>query len=132
MPTDLALSTNTSTSALELRQAQAMPDGSGYAAMLIVRSGGFAAAVPYFVDTAAWQRFGEGLAEVAAGGEGVAELEGRGSADRVRVANAGDGLVAVSGTLHEREGAQELRFRFTTSARGLDALVEGVARLGRG
>lgn len=128
MPTDIALSTNTATGTLELRQAQPMPDGSGYAAFLVVRSGGFAAALPYFVTTDAWRGFVAALAGMCAGAGGVARLPARDGDDHIAIAAAGEGLITVSGSLREMDD-QSLRFRFATSSRGLDALVEGARRV---
>lgn len=129
MPTDLALSTNTATGALELRQAQPMPDGSGFAAFLVVRSGGFAAALPYFVTTGAWREFASALDRVTAGDGKPARLRARNSDDFVAITGGGDGLLSVFGSLHEPDDDQLLRFRFMTPAHGLAPFAAGVRRL---
>ena len=133
MPIDIALSTNTAVGALELRQAQPMPDGSGYAALLIVRSGAFAAALPFFVSADGWNAFRDalvGLTHVSHASTALpARLAAREGSDAIELAAAADGMVAISGTLHELEGDQSLRFRFVTDARGLDAFVAAAERL---
>lgn len=129
MPTDLALSTNSPTGALELRQVQPMPDGTGYAAFLIVRSGGFAAALPYFMTAEAWREFVHALPGVGAVDGAPARLRARDSDDFIAISGAGDGQVAVHGLLHEPDDDQMLRFRFLAPAHGVAALVAGARRI---
>lgn len=129
MPTDVALSSNSATGAIELRQAQPMPDGSGYAAFLVVRSGGFAAALPYFVTAQAWRDFVRALDDVTVADGAPARLHARDSEDFIAIAASGDGQIAVFGSLREADD-QLLRFRFTTPSAGLEALIAGVRRVG--
>ncbi len=65
MPLDLALSTNTPAAALELRQAQPLGDRRHLAAFLVVRSGVFAAALPFVFTSLDLASFGEALDTVA-------------------------------------------------------------------
>lgn len=129
MPIDLSLSTNTSTGALEFRQAQPMPDGSGYAAFLVVRSGGLAAALPYFWTAGAWAGFVEALAALRREGLGAARLPAREGDDYLDIAHGGDGLLAVSGMLHDAHDDQLLRFRYLTPLHGLDGFLADARRL---
>ena len=132
MPTDVALSTNTPTAALELRQAQPMPDGSGYAAFLIVRAGPFAAAVPFLATGDDWRGFARALGRVPSGDGAPARLRARDGDDHVAIASAGNGLLAVTGSLHDPDDDQSLRFRFTTPMGGLAAFAAGVQRVAGG
>ena len=101
----------------------------GYAAFLIVRSGGFAAALPFFVTTAAWQAFAGALDGVTAVDGPPARLRARTGDDFIAIEGAGEGQVAVSGVLSEPDEEQRLQFRFVTSASGLPALQAGVKRV---
>lgn len=129
MPIDIALSTNTATGALELRQAQQMPGGAGYAALLIIRSGGFAAAVPFLATTGSWRSFSDALDRMTLEPGSSARLISREGEDEIIIADATDGTIAVSGTLHEAEHDQMLRFRFLAPSAGLPALLAGVREL---
>jgi hypothetical protein len=128
MPRDIALSTNTATAALELRQAQPMPDGSGYAALLVIRSGGLAAALPFFATAEAWRAFTQALAAVMAADAPPARLTARTGDDFIAIAGAGDGAIAVSGVLHEPDD-QLLRFRFVAPSAGLAPFLHGASTL---
>jgi hypothetical protein len=128
MPRDIALSTNTATGALELRQAQPMPDGSGYAALLVVRSGGLAAALPFFATTEALRVFTHALGAVTAADAPPARLTARTGDDYIAIQGAGNDSIAVSGMLHEPED-QLLRFRFVTASAGLTAFLAGISAL---
>lgn len=128
MPTDIALSTNSPTGALELRQAQPMPDGTGYATLLVVRSGAFAAAIPFFVGTDEWERFVRALPGIAASDAAAARLPSRAGDDFVAIGGGGDGFIVVSGTLHELD-EQQLRFRFTAPAGGLPQFIAAARAL---
>jgi len=129
MPTDVALSTNTPSAALVLKQALPMPDGSGYAAFLVVRAGPFAAALPFLATSDAWLEFVRALERVPAGDGAPARLRAREGDDFVAIAGAGEGLLAVSGSLHDPDDDQALRFRFTAPVQGLAAFLSGVRRV---
>ena len=129
MPIDIALSTNRPTGALELRQAQPMPGGAGYAALLIVRSGGFAAAVPFLARTSGWRDFLASLDRMILEPGSSARLVACEGEDEITIADGSDGTIAVSGTLHEKDQDQMLRFRFLAPSAGLPALLAGVREL---
>ena len=105
-----------------------MPDGSGFATLLIVRSGAFAAAIPFFVETGEWERFVQALPRIGAGDAAAARLTSRLAEDFVALDDAGDGALVVSGTLHDLD-EQLLRFRFRTPAHGLPQFLAGARAL---
>ena len=74
MPLDLALSTNTPTATLELRQAQPLGDQHRIAAFLVVRSGAFAAALPFVFTRDALVTFAESLDRITRHAKGIATL----------------------------------------------------------
>ena len=128
MPIDIALPANTPTGALELRQVQAIPDGTAFAALLVVRSGGLAAALPYFVTRDAFREFVEALGDVVIGAATPARLPARDGSGMLVLGTASDGMMIVSGHLEE-ECDQLFRFRFVTDVRGAATLHEGLRSL---
>lgn len=128
MAIDITLAANTPTATLELRQAQAIPDGSGYAALLVVRSGGLAAALPFFVTGNAVRELVHALDAKTGGVATPARLSSRdGSCTLVIEVTPGDEL-AISGQLAESDD-QQLRFRFLTHLRGAGELAAGLRAL---
>jgi hypothetical protein len=126
MPVDVALATNTPTGALELRQAQPLTNGIVFGAFLVVRSGGLAAGLPYFVTRRALTAFMAALRELEPAG-GAARLPARQGSAFIALEMQPEGDVAVYGELEE--GEQLLRFRFVTEARGVAALYDGLRDL---
>jgi hypothetical protein len=130
MPIDIALGAETPTATLALREAQPLPDGSGFAAFLVVRSGAFAAAMPFFFTEAARDALIAGLDHLVAGRSGTARLDARDTADSLTLtAGADGGAVSISGTLHDPDSDQLLRFRFPAPRPAVTPLVAGLRRL---
>jgi hypothetical protein len=129
MPIDIALATDAPTGTLELRQAQGLRDGNTFGAFLVVRSGGFAAALPFFFSRAALGDFTHALGTLADARVGEARLPAR-EGDDFLALGMGDGDTAtVQGELREPENGQLLRFRFQTPIDGLTRLRDGAQRL---
>ena len=128
MPIDIALGSNSPTSTLEFRSAQALPDNAGVGSLLVVRAGSFAAALPFFVGRAALREFTDALGAMAGGASGDARLAARDGGDFVSLDRVAD-AVTVRGELSEDDGEQRLRFRFSTRASGLASLHGGLQRL---
>lgn len=128
MPTDILLATNSPTGTLELRQAQRLPDGKLFATFLIVRSGAFAAAVPYFVTRVALAEFVDALDRMRRGAGSAARLPASESDGFLAMELDASRSIAVSGELHEgRE--QTLRFRFVTAPGAVEELQRGLREL---
>jgi hypothetical protein len=132
MPLDLALSTNTPTATIELRQAQALGEGRHLAAFLIVRSGAFAAALPFVFSHDELVSFSEALRALCATRSGTAELKGRVNEDVIRFESAHVGELRISGCLHEGSKDQQLTFNFAAEWQGLDSFLDGLRRLQAG
>lgn len=128
MPMDIALGSNTPTGTLELRAAQSLPDSSGFGALLVVRAGSFAAALPFFVTRSAVREFTDALGVMTNGANGDARLVAREGGDFVSIGRVAD-AVSVHGALSEDDGEQRLQFRFETRASGLAPLHLGLCRL---
>ncbi|MEP6992029.1 MAG: hypothetical protein ABJA80_13945 [bacterium] len=128
MPLDLALSTNTPTAALELRQAQPLGDQRHVAAFLVVRSGVFAAALPFVFTSRALASFTEALDTVARSRTGEAELSGRDGGNIVRFEVNAGGALHITGTLADPDDdTQRLQFAFGVPWEGVVAFA-GVVR----
>jgi hypothetical protein len=128
MAIDITLAANTPTATLELRQVQPTPKGAGFAAFVIVRSGGLAAALPYFVTSDALREFVHALDGAVGGIATPARLPTRDGLGELVIEITSDGDMIVSGRLEE--GADQLlRFRFTTEARGAATLRDGLRSL---
>jgi len=113
MPLDLVLSPNTPAATLELRQAQPLGDQHRIAAFLVVRSGAFAAALPFVFTRDALVTFAESLDRIGPHAEGVATLMAHEGSDALRFEATPAGQLCVTGDLHESEdGEQHLLFSF--------------------
>jgi hypothetical protein len=131
MPIQIALANNTPDATLELREAQPMGAGD-FAAFLIVRSGVFAAAMPFLFTKHALQGFVAELDGLLTAQHAKATLPARAEGSFVALERtAGDG-VSVNGTLRDPEGDQRLEFRFPAAPASLEPLLEGVRRLAAG
>ena len=126
------LSTNTPTATLELRQAQALGEGRHLAAFLLVRSGAFAAALPFVFSHDALGSFAEALGVLCAMRFGAAQLQGREDGDVIRIESVHMGELRISGRLHEGSKDQQLTFNFTADWDGLASFVDGLRRLQTG
>lgn len=129
MPLDLALSTNTPTATLELRQAQALGDARHHAAFLIVRSGAFAAALPFVFARDALRAFADALENLRAERVGSASLRGSMSDDVIRFESGDPGKLRICGDLYEAEGKQHLTFSFVAEWEGMDTFADGIRQL---
>ncbi len=126
MPVDIALSTNSPTATIELRQAQPLGDGRHLAAFLIVRSGAFAAALPFVFASDDLLSFAEALETLSTARSGVARLPSSENDDVIRFESADVGQLRVCGDLNETSGAQRLTFSFVAEWEGLDAFTDAL------
>jgi hypothetical protein len=129
MPVDLALSTNTPTATIELRQAQALGEGHHLAAFLLVRSGAFAAAMPFVFARDELVAFANALDVLMATRSGEAPLHGWENEDIIRFATGHDGQLRISGRLHEAPAVQQLTFSFAAEWVGLESFVADLRQL---
>jgi hypothetical protein len=129
MPIDIALATDAPTGTLELRQAQGLRDGGTFGAFLVVRSGGFAAAVPFFFSRAALGEFTHALGTLADARVGEARLPAHEGDDFIAIRMHDGDILMVQGELREPEHDQHLRFQFHTPVDGLIRLRDGVQQL---
>ncbi|MEP7000054.1 MAG: hypothetical protein ABI969_06230 [bacterium] len=130
MPLDLALSTNTPTATLELRQAQRLGRPDCIAAFLVVRSGAFAAALPFVFTRDALMTFAESLDRIGPHVNGSASLVAHDGNDVVRFEAIPSGQLRIAGDLHETEGpGQHLQFNFPADWDGLPLFANGLQQL---
>ena len=129
MPIDLTLSTNTPTATIELRQAQALNEGRHMAAFLLVRSGAFAAALPFVFARDELVSFATALEGMDAARAGIAVLHGSENEDVIRFESGRVGELRISGQLHEAGEAQQLIFSFVAEWEGLDSFIGGLRQL---
>lgn len=132
MPLDIALSTNTPTATIELRQAQAMGDGRHLAAFLLVRSGAFAAALPFVFSHDELVSFAKALGVLYTTRSGVAQLHGRENEDVIRFESAHVGELRIGGRLREGSESQQLTFSFVAEWDGLASFMDGLRHLQAG
>lgn len=107
---------------------QPMPGEAGYATLLVVRAGSFAAALPFFTTRDAVQRFTDALGELARDQATEARLAAREGDDHLLIGREGESAT-VRGVLSEDEGEQRLQFRFVTPASGLAVLHDGLRQM---
>ncbi|MEO8621743.1 MAG: hypothetical protein ABI625_11810 [bacterium] len=130
MPLDLALSTNTPTATLELRQAQRLGDQGRIAAFLVVRSGAFAAALPFVFTRDALTTFAEALDCIGPRARGTASLAAHAGNDVVRFEAMTTGQLRIAGDIHETEDApQHLQFNFPAEWAGIPLFANGLRQL---
>jgi hypothetical protein len=132
MPLDIAMSTNTPTATIELRQAQALAEGHHLAAFLLVRSGAFAAALPFVFLHDELVSFAEALDVLDATRSGVAKLHGRENEDIIRFESAHVRELRISGDLHETLESQRLTFSYVAKWEGLTSFIGGLRELRTG
>jgi hypothetical protein len=112
---DIALSTNSPTAALEFRQLQRFGDGSGFATLLVIRSGGFAAALPFHFQPGRLAEFISALESMDRTLKGNAILKPTWEPEFLSFELDGSGHVRVFGELVESsEHQQRLHFSFLT------------------
>lgn len=129
MPVDLALSTNTPTATIELRQAQRLGDNGDHAAFLVVRSGAFAAALPFMFTRDDLLAFDQAIAALREKRIGIARLPATSENDVIEFVAADGGDLCVRGNLHEVDGQQSLTFSFAAAWEGLTTFADGLRRL---
>ena len=132
MPIDVALSTNTPTATIEMRQAQSLAEGHHLAAFLLVRSGAFAAAMPFVFSRDALESFADALEALSATRSGEATLRSIENDDVIRFDTSEEAQLRIGGDLSEEADAQRLTFRFAAEWAGLDAFLMGIRRLRTG
>ena len=112
---DIALSSNSPIAALELREIQRYADGSGFATLLVVRSGGFAAALPFYFEPPCLTEFVHALKGMDRSLSGSATLKPMWEPQFVTMELDHRGHVRVFGELVEsKEHEQRLQFSFET------------------
>jgi hypothetical protein len=112
---DIALSSNSPTAALELREIQRYADGSGFVTLLVVRSGGFAAALPFHFEPPCLTAFVRALEGMDRSLSGSATLKPTWEPQFVTMELDHRGHVRVFGELLESaEHEQRLQFSFNT------------------
>ena len=129
MPLDITLSSNSPTATIEMRQAQPLGDGHHFATFLIVRSGAFAAALPFVFARDDLRSFAEALDALSSTRSGVARLRSSENDDVIRFESAEVGELRVCGELDETSGAQRLTFSFVSEWEGLDAFTNTLRQL---
>ena len=128
MPILLALANAAPDATLELREVQPMRGGD-FAAFLVVRSGAFAAAVPFFFTRRAMEHFSHPLVALVATGAGAATLTSTTAGSFIMLEGGPNDTLAVSGTLREAEGNQSLEFAFVVARADARPLSDGMRRL---
>ena len=126
MPLDIELGEATPTAALALRQCQPLPGGQQFGAMLVIRSGGFAAALPFFVERAALGAWCTGIAALERGTAEEQTLTERDGQSFIAIAREHAAGVTIRGELHDMEERQRMSFRFTIGSRALAQLRRGL------
>lgn len=130
MPLDLALSTNTPTATLELRQAQLLGYQNRIAAFLVVRSGAFAAALPFVFTRDALITFAESLDIIGRRANGVAHFMAHEGNDALHFEATPAGQLRITGDLHESDdGEQHLLFSFQVDWDSLRSFANGLRQL---
>jgi hypothetical protein len=127
MPIQIALANPAPDATLELREVQPMRDGD-FAAFLLVRSGAFAAALPFFFTRGALHDFLGPLATLVAGGAGAATLASMEASFIALHAGPANTLV-VKGTLREANPEQSLEFAFAVATADAEPLLDGLRQL---
>lgn len=127
MPIQIALANPAPDAALELREVQPTRGGD-FAAFVVVRSGGFAAAVPFFFTRRALLDFVAPLSALVTGGTGAATLTSTTAGSFITLEPTTNG-VTVKGTLREADPGQSLEFGFPTARANTEPFLVGVRTL---
>ena len=127
MPIQIALANAAPDATLELREVQPMRGGD-FAAFLLVRSGAFAAALPFFFTRGALHDFRGPLAMLVAGGAGAATLTST-AASFITLDGGPANTLVVKGTLREANPQQSLEFAFTVARADAAPLLDGLKQL---
>jgi hypothetical protein len=112
---DIALSTSSPTATLEFRQLQRFGDGSGFATFLVIRSGAFAAALPFHFEPDRLSEFISALESMDRTLKGEATLKPTWEPQFLSLELDGSGHVRVFGEpVESSEHEQRLHFSFLT------------------
>jgi hypothetical protein len=131
--TEIALQTNDDSKILRMHDFERFEDGSGYRCSLVIRSGGFSCARPFYFDDSHFPDAITALQQMDAGHPGEAMLKGRWEDDHIRFVRNDLGHVTVTGQLHEHsELPQLLKFGFRTDQTVLRPLVCDLLKLKSG
>jgi hypothetical protein len=124
----IELQTHLESAALRISQIRRFTDGSGYACLVSVRSGGFSCERPFHFDD--WN-LGNAIAafqSMVAGTPGEAALRGQWEPDIIQFKMDDLGHVIVSGELFEHtELTQSLKFAFRTDQTVLGPLMRDLS-----
>lgn len=122
--TDIALTTNVPAASLEMKQLQPIGDAR-FATLLVVRSGAFAAALPFSFERASLRVFVQDLQEMRTVGTSAALAAVDRSAS-IRFEPGPSSRLTVLGEL--KEGEQRMTFSFSTDQSCLGTLVADLSR----
>ena len=112
---DVVLRTNSEDPAMGLRRVQRFADGSGFGALIVVRSRGFVAERPFYVEPGALVGFLEAVGNMDRTLTGWALLKPFYEDDFIELTLDHAGHVRVRGELYEHSPPpQFLRFQFET------------------
>ena len=119
---DIALTTNVADASLEFREVQRFADGSGFAAFVVIRSGGFAAATTFTFEIQRLKDFLSELEKLNSTLSGIAELKPTWEPGAIRFEGDGRGKVRVHGELADDN--QRLEFSFDSDQTCLAPLLQ--------
>ena len=130
---DAVLRTNSERNSLALRDLKLFSDGSGGTCTLEVRSGGFAATVPFFFDPQPWANFLEKLQSMERNLQGSAKLGLNHEEPFIQMTLGNLGQLDVSGLLVEyTDRTQRLEFSFRTDQTALGGFASDLMEVARG
>jgi hypothetical protein len=119
---DIALKTNAPDASLEFREVQRFGDSSGFAAFVVIRSRGFAAATTFTFETKRLKHFLSDLDKLNSTLSGIAELKPTWESGAIRLEGDGRGSIRVHGELVDDK--QRLEFSFVTDQTCLSPLLQ--------
>ena len=127
MAVDVALSTNSPVATLALKQVQPIPGDRHLAAFLVVRSGTFAAALPFIFERTAGDQFVDAIETLRHAEGGEARLGSVNGPDYIMMRSIDDDGLRIAGELHDPEDdAQHLAFGFVAQWAGMEPFVTGL------
>ena len=125
---DIRLTTNNATGALELRSLQRFGTKAGLVTFLVVRSGAFAAALPFYFERARLSDFIRELQMIDRTRSGTATLKSSAEPGCITFEVDGSGHLRVFGILIDaEEHEQRMEFSFGTDQGCLGQLVTDLA-----
>ena len=126
MPFDIELGGATSTRAFAFRQCQPLPASSRLGALVVVRSGVFSAAMPFFMERKALRAWHRAIVELEQGELAEATLTEQQGRSSVVIARKNAGDVTIRGALYDPEDDQQLSFRLCVAIDALALLRQGL------